>query len=1103
MTNIGVTRIQFAIGWWFVLLSTAMLLSGNAVFAQELRPDAEPSFSRDIRPILSNVCFHCHGPDDDARQADLRLDQQEGLFQERDGHAIIRRGRPDESELVRRILSDEPDVRMPPPDGKKNLSDAQRQSLIRWVASGAEWEQHWAFVKPVKSSVPHVAESSDSPSPNPGPAEQPRNEIDAFLLQTLRANGLTLSGPADSETLLRRLFLDLIGLPPTIEEADEWISRLTGENRPNGESKTAPISDDATGLSHSGDHPGIDEHQYAALVDHLLMRPEYGERWARHWLDVARYADTNGYEKDRDRSIWPYRDWVVSAINSDLPFDEFTIEQLAGDLLPDATQAQRIATGFHRNTMLNEEGGIDPLEFRFHAMTDRVATTGTTWLGLTTGCAQCHTHKYDPITHREYYQFMALLNNCDEPSLELRGDDFDEQWKRNRDEAARLLAELPDRWPPSSAGTDSKSRRNASSKNAEAGEAPPDIQTEFERWLGEHRKTAVDWHPLHPTAVRANLAHLTIQPDDTIFASGDTAKQDFYEIDLAPHDRPVTAIRLEVLPDERLPARGPGTTYYEGTLGDFYLTEFTATVGGRPVPIRQASHSYARNQFGKNPVSAQLTLDNDIQTGWSVYNAQGERNTAVYVLDAPLTVDQPLTIRMTFGRHFASSLGLFRFAAADDIFAPENAPVARRMPDAVEQLLRSPDDQLNEQQRTQLFEEFLLSAPQLADDAERIRKLRLPPTSVTTLVLSERPLENPRPTFRHHRGEYLQPRELVTPGTPEFLHEWPSNVPRNRLGLAKWLVSPDNPLTARVIVNRHWAALFGRGLVATVDDFGVQGERPSHPELLDWLAVTFMADDNWSIRNLHRRIVTSRAYRQSSVRKQDAMTIDPDNRLLAYAPRFRLDAEILRDSALRASGTLSTKMGGPPVRPPQPPGITEVAFGSPHWKPSDGEDQFRRSLYTQIKRTAPFAMITTFDGLSGESCVAQRTRSNTPLQALTLLNDVMTVDLARATGRLIANEAIPNETDGKQTDTEQMTILFRRLLTRRPVADEISMLSNFVAAQRKRFAEDPRTALELTGEKISADELTDVATFWSLIEEATWTAVARAMFSLDEFQMRP
>ncbi len=812
-----------------------------------------PDFVREVRPILSKACFHCHGPDTETREADLRLDRPEGLFDANNGRSIIHRGHSDQSELIRRIVSNDPDEVMPPASSGKSLTAQQKQVLVDWINAGAEWKEHWAFKAPVLPPVPAIAADSK---------DWAQNEIDRFILERLKSSGLNPSKAANPETLVRRVFLDLIGLPPTSEEARQWTARL---RTPSGDA-----SQDA-------------DLAWKELVDHLLSRPEYGERWARHWLDLARYADTNGYEKDRPRSIWPYRDWVIQAINSDMPFDQFTIEQIAGDMLPNATASQKVATGFHRNTMLNEEGGIDPLEFRFHAMTDRVATTGTTWLGLTTGCAQCHTHKYDPLTHREYYQLMAFLNNADEPSLALPDASIETRQQANQNEAARLIEELPNHWPvpdverlatrivrvestgaeqltpavdaivnvsgpvsdkatytvdvsfdpasavgefpreiqfeafsnenapgpgrsgngnfvltefqisllvPTAAATNNPATNDA--KDTASREIPlkiasvkatvqqkgyvarsaidgdsatgwavdtgkgvsrqpsavfriapgplrealaqlPEgsvpvfrirleqnhgsqhvignfrvsfvreiaesdlssrrqqlVDAAFDAWLNENRRKVASWETLSPSRATSNMPYLTIESDGSVFASGDTTKQDRYEITLQPSLKPITAIRLEAIPDPRLPGNGPGTTFYEGSLGDFYLNEFSILANGQPVVIKSATDSYRRNKFGNTPVAASLTIDGDVQTGWSVNGGEGQRHCAVYVLDQPIPAGTELNVSMIFGRHFASSLGRFRLQSTDST----TAPIATSLTEEQERLLLVPNDQL-------------------------------------------------------------------------------------------------------------------------------------------------------------------------------------------------------------------------------------------------------------------------------------------------------------------------------------------------------------------------------------------------------------------------
>jgi len=1001
---------------WIVcvsLFSQLIIPSAGMCLAADETP---VSFSRDVRPILSNRCFKCHGFDPLTREAGLRLDTRDGLFAELNGQHSFVPGNVAESEALRRVLSDDDDERMPPPSAKKDLTSREKAILRKWVEQGAPWEPHWAYLAPQRPEVPHPENvTTDHP-------------VDRFIIQRLQEAGLSAATEADRSTLIRRVFLDLTGLPPTPEEADAFVN------------DSDPLA-------------------YEKLVDRLLASPAYGERWARKWLDLARYADTNGYEKDRPRTIWPYRDWVVQALNENMPFDQFTIRQIAGDLLPDATQADRIATGFHRNTMLNEEGGIDPLEFRYHAMADRVATTGTTWLGLTTGCAQCHDHKYDPISHREYFGMMACLNNADEVELPLTEQKSARQDAQRTLEIARLLQELPDHWPM---------------KDDAAGAIPTTpraaAETAFQNWLLREQSRAATWTVLHPGSLSSNLPLLTDEGQGVIFVSGDITKQDQYLITAPCHLKQVTAIRLEALPDLRLPGGGPGMTYYEGSKGDFFLTEIRLMQGTVQIPFRHATQSYSRNTFGANSAQATLAIDGDMQTGWSIDGRQGERLTAVFNLESPTDLEE-ISIELNFGRHFATSLGKFRLSVTT---APD--PVALDLTEAEEELLAQ--TQQSESTRNQLRNAFLLQAPEVSKPSAQIRQLMKPAAPLTTLVFQERPPENPRPTFLHHRGEYLQAQEQVPPVTLAFLNPLPENTPLNRLTFAQWIVARDNPLTARVIVNRHWAALFGRGLVSTVQDFGFQGDPPTHPALLDWLAVEFM-ETGWDQKRLHRLLVTSQAYRRSSIVTAESRERDPTNFLLARGPRFRLEAEIIRDSVLASSGLLSRRLGGPPVRPPQPDGVTETAYGSPAWHASTGEDRYRRSLYTFMKRTAPFALFTTFDAPSGEACQAQRDVSNTALQSLTLLNDITFLEAARALARLVTR---PNA-----DDREICEAMFRRVLTRPPDAAELDELTAFVAIQRTAFRQDPHNADTLTATQGEESQTL-----------APWVAVARVLFSLDE-----
>ncbi len=985
-------------------------------------------FGREVRPILSKYCLRCHGPDEGARKAGLRLDLRDAAVKVLEsGAAAIVPGKPDQSELLRRITSTDADEVMPPKAAKTLISPEQQATLRRWIAAGAEYKQHWSFIAPRQAPLPEVKLKS-----------WPVTPIDAFILSRLERAGLSPSPRADRATLIRRVSLDLIGLPPTVEEVEGFVR---------------------------DDSPQA----WERLVDRLLASPRYGERWARRWLDLARYADTNGYEKDRPRSIWPYRDWVITALNSDLPFDQFTVEQLAGDLLPNATTEQRIATGFHRNTMLNEEGGIDPLEFRFNALTDRVATTATVWLGLTLQCAQCHNHKYDPLTQRDFYQTMAFLNNADEPDLDLPKADAAELHRKNLARAEQLLKVLPSKWPLPTDGAPHDKQSDPQRREL--------AEKAFQEWLTTERAKSVDWRVLHPTQAISNSPLLTVQPDDSVLASGDITKSDKYELTLENSSSLITAVRLEALPDLSLPGHGPGLCYYEGPKGDFFLGEFQLSADGRPIKFADASHSYAKNGFGAS-AAAKLALDGDPQTGWTCSGRYGEAHEAVFIPAEPIS-GQQLRVTMLFGRHFASSLGRFRISVTTD----DRPAVARDLPAAIQRLLSLPPEKLTSEQRQELFAQFLLSVKELEKDATEIKKLRQPLAPTTTLVLRERPPENPRPTFVHKRGEYLQPDARVEPGTPGSLPAFSAGAPRNRWGFALWIVSPENPLAARVAVNRQWQAFFGRGLVRTLEDFGLQGEAPTHPELLDWLAVEFVKQ-GWSQKKLHKLIVMSATYQQLGHVRPELLAKDPENRLIGHFPHSRLDAEIIRDAALQASGLLSLKMGGPGVHPPQPEGVTEVAYGHPAWTTSTGEDRYRRSVYTFIKRTAPFAMFNTFDAPSGESCLARRDQSNTPLQSLTLLNDVMFVDATQAAGKLLV--ARPGEIG------ERVRYAFQRCFARLPTESEAAKLVQFVETQRARCLSKELDAAAIAGTKGS-----DAA------ERAAWTLLARALFNLDEFVTKP
>lgn len=1007
-----------------VLLSLVAAFASAPAAAEETDP--EISFQREIQPLLARNCFACHGPDDESREAGLRLDRRASAIE---AEAILP-GKPDESPLIARVEADDPDLRMPPAEHGQPLGDEEQQVLRRWIAAGAKYEQHWAFLPPTQPPLPAVQRT-----------DWPRNEVDRFVLARIEQAGMSPAPEADKYALVRRLYLDLIGLPPTIEEADAFVR-----------------SDDPRA--------------YEKLVDELLKSPHYGERWAQVWLDLARYADTNGYEKDRPRSIWPYRDWVIRAINADMPYDQFTIEQLAGDMLPNATTEQRIATGFHRNTMLNEEGGIDPLEYRFYAMVDRVATTGTVWMGLTTGCAQCHSHKYDPISHTDYYRLLALLNNADEPDLLVPDASTLAERREIEGRIERLEHQLAERFPPAPGAGDGAGDVDERRKT--------NLRQKLDAFIATQAPRAADWQILRPAQLETNLPRLELLPDGSIFSTGDITKRDVFQLTFdLDRDEPITAIRLEALPDDRLPARGPGRAYYEGRKGDFFLSEVSARVDGAPVKFKAGSHNYGKISIGSGTAAAANVFDGDGSTGWSTAGREGEASQLVLILEKPLPARGKLELELLFERHFAASLGRFRLSATDRADA-----AASDLPVEIEGLLARDAEDWTAAERAAVQRHFLRTTPELAGARREIDALRrrLPQLPVT-MVLRERPADNPRATHRHHRGEYLSPREAVDPGIPAVFAGLTAQPPKNRLQFARWLVSKGNPLAARVAVNRAWRAFFGAGLVRTSGDFGTQSEPPTHPGLLDWLAVDFM-EHGWSLKRLHRQIVLSATYRQQSHAAPADLERDPGNRLLARGARFRVDAEILRDLMLAASGRLSKKMHGPSVFPPQPASVTGLAYGSFPWKTSPGEDRYRRSLYTFRKRTTPFAAYATFDAPSGEVCLARRDRSNTPLQALVLLNDEMFLDFARGLAELAMRET-PAEPQSRAR------FIFRRVLTRPPTEHERQTLLDFYAAQRQRLVANELDAQKIVGRPTAT------------ADHAACVLLARAIMNLDEAVVRP
>lgn len=808
----------------------------------ERSPHGEVGFNRDVRPILNRRCLACHGGVRTEGGFSL-LFPEEALDTTASGRYAIVPGDPGRSELIRRITHVDPDERMPP-EGDP-LAPGEVETLRRWIAQGATWEDHWAYVPPAPQPLPAVS----------APA-WPRSGIDHFILARLDREGLAPSPEAGCATLLRRVSLDLTGLPPSSAEVEAFCETPT---------------DDA----------------YAHAVDRLLASPRFGEHWASMWLDLARYADTKGYEKDAGRSIWRYRDGVIDAFNRDLPFDQFTIWQLAGDLLPGATDAQVLATAFHRNTMTNDEGGTDDEEFRVAAVLDRVNTTFEVWQGTTMACVQCHSHPYDPFRHEEYFQLFAFFNNTEDE------DRTDEQplhvTYAPADSAAveALLAWFEQNGlglPP---------------------EAPRSLSERVHRTLYERSR------PLVPA--RADSMWAITPENEYIYPSQPGAFLRYRGVDLSQYD-----------------AATFGTAAWRD---------------GRTIELRVDRPA--------GPVVARLVLE---QTGEQTFQR--------VLLDGASGVRD---LYVVFNRDVEPSGGL-RFSTL---------------------ILHEKDPRVGSERRQAVH--------------AKLQALAAVPGE-TTPILRERPPERRRTTRVFDRGNWLTPADTVAPDVPGTLPPMMPEAPRDRLGLARWLVDERNPLTARVTVNRFWARLFGRGLVETEEDFGTQGTPPSHPELLDWLALRFMHEHGWSVKQLLREIVTSATYRQSSRVTPALLERDPQNLLLARAPRVRLSAEQVRDQALEVSGLLSTKMHGPSVMPPQPPGVWKSPYNGADWQPSEGEDRYRRAVYTYWKRTSPYPSMLTFDSPTREVCVARRVQTNTPLQALVTLNDPVYVEAAQALARRMAVE---------------------------------------------------------------------------------------------------
>ncbi|MCL4205889.1 MAG: DUF1553 domain-containing protein [Pirellulaceae bacterium] len=1020
-------------------------------------------YNRDVRPILVQSCFACHGPDSAARQADLRLDLRDATVEA----GAIEPGKPDESELIRRVFSTDADEVMPPPDHQHQLTAEQKELLRRWVAAGAEYQSHWSFIAPRRPPVPAVKS-----------AAWVRNPIDAFVLAQLEQHGLEPAPEADRRTLARRLSLDLTGLPPEPDMVDAFVQDKAAD-------------------------------AYERLVDRLLQSERWGEHRGRYWLDAARYADTHGIHFDNFREIWAYRDWVIDALNRNLPFDRFTIEQLAGDLLPDPTLEQRIATGFHRCNITTNEGGVIPEEYAVLYTRDRTETTSWVWMGLTMNCATCHDHKFDPVTQREFYELAAFFNNTTQSVMD----------GNIKDTPPVLMVPPPEdraRWdelgPAIAAAKQQQEQRRAAARAdfdrvlaetplADLAPAVPADELTFHAPLndGQSDRVAVTiagqaQSLALPAALASDVGHVAptaykAAPDVTIEVpeAGDFDKDQGFSFGAwVKLDKADAGGALLARMDDQNMYRGWDLWFESGRPGTHLIHRWDEdglkVVANEPLKAGQWSHVL-------------LTYDGSGKAGGVKVFVNGQPQ-AVRVMkdqlkgtirtDVPLKVAQRSTQSRMDGV-LVQDLRLYGRALSP----PEVAQIATGT--RISYLAAKPADQRSQAETDEVFAWWLAAKDEPYREATgKVAALEQEQATIkgrSTVAHVQQERDTPPTAFVLFRGEYDQRRDQVGPDTPDVLPPLPPELPRNRLGLAQWLLQPDHPLTARVTVNRFWQDVFGTGLVRTAEDFGITGELPSHPELLDWLAVEFR-ENGWDMKKFFKLLVTSATYRQSAAATPDKLERDADNRLLSRGPRFRVDAEVVRDYALAASGLLSPKIGGPSVKPYQPDGVWEavamIGSNTRNYQRDSGENLYRRSMYTLWKRSAPPASMDVFNAPSREVCAVRRERTNTPLQALVTLNDPQFVEAARHLAQLVL-------VHGGDSVDSRLDYLAKRLLCRPLDAAELPVVQASLAdlsAHYKANAEDARQLLAVV--ESQPDPSLDAA------ELAAWTMLANQMMNLDE-----
>ena len=1044
---------MFKLSTRFVSAVVASLSFASLCWAEDER---RIRFDREVRPLLSDACFQCHGPDEATRHGGLRLDQNKAVLQGGDSGPAIVAGDLDASEVWQRITSSDPDLVMPPPDSGKMLNPDQIEILKEWILQGAEFQAHWAFQRVERPAVPTV--------------DGTVNPIDAFIRHRLQQEGLTPSAPAAREALIRRVSLDLTGLPPTLAEIDAFLK----DESPNA---------------------------FEKVVDRLLASPHYGEQMAQQWLDFARYADSNGFQVDSSRKMSAWRDWVIAAFNENQPFDQFTIEQLAGDLLPNPTREQITATGFHRNVKLNGEGGRIQEEWFAETVIDRVETTGLTWMAMTFNCCRCHDHKYDPISQKEFYQFFAFFNSIDESGvLEVEGGNTRPVQKIPSPEHLEQLAELQ------------LAVTSAEEKLAELRSTSADRQAAWEKeFISKIKDRSETWAILNVNEVKSvGGATLTEQVDHSWLASGTNPANDEYQITGTTSATIMTGFLLEAFTDPSLPNMSLGR--YPN--GNFVLTDVDVYVSAPSLPqpikaeITQAQSDYDQPGWPVQAiVEGKASRQGKNSKGWAVDGpTKRENRKAMFLFAKPLSIPADATIVVHLHHDAIGGHNIGRFRLSVTAWPIEEAKLdGANIAESLRSALNTPVVDRSDSQLAEIASYFQGTADTEIKQAEQaIRAAKKGVTDYeasipTVMVMKELP--KPRDAFVLNRGQYDQPGDKVERGVPSAFPPLPSGANVDRLGLAQWLVARDHPLTARVWVNRAWERFFGSGLVRTTENFGSQAEWPSHPELLDWLAAEFMeptilptiegtAAMKWDMKALQKLIVLSDTYRQSTRITSD---VDPENRLLSRAPRIRLSAENARDQALAIAGLLVPKIGGPSVRPYMPDGVWDETsrYGDLRgYKPDVADGLYRRTLYTIWKRTAPPPSLMLFDAPAREICTVKRSRTNTPLQALALLNEVTYVEAARGLGIRIMRE-------GGTTTDERLAFGFRLATARRPTAAELSVLRDGLNEDLAKFQANPIAAREYLsiGASKSPEGIDQV-------ELAAFSLTANILLNLDEVVTR-